>query len=108
MLPHAVSGASGRPGAGRTPAGHGPASGAARPAGTIEAVRRHSSEPSRAPSRPRWRHRALPAVMIALAVVVVGACGGDSSPPAGIADPGATASVPVPDWYTAPFRPPAG
>lgn len=60
------------------------------------------------PRRSRATVAALAAAIVALGLLA-GACGGGAaSPPSGIEDPGATASVAVPDWYTSQFRPPAG
>jgi hypothetical protein len=53
--------------------------------------------------------RALAALSALLVAVALVGCGDGSAAPAGIEDPAATASQgPVPDWYTAPVRPPAG
>ena len=66
------------------------------------------TEPARRPARRgRWRV-ALAGALLGLAVLLGGCGGGASAPPAGIEDPAATARVPVPGWYTARFRPPAG
>jgi hypothetical protein len=46
---------------------------------------------------------------LVLALAALGGCGGGTAAPQGIDDPVATATPqPVPDWYTAPFRPAAG
>jgi hypothetical protein len=49
---------------------------------------------------------AIVVALLGITSALVG-CGGGGSGPTGIQDPAATASAPVPDWYTAPFRPPA-
>jgi hypothetical protein len=57
----------------------------------------------------RLRCLVVAALVVASASTVPAGCGGGGSRPTGIDDPAATASAgTVPDWYTAPFRPPAG